>query len=284
MITTTGGHADLRMPFEIPRNANQLSVGEMIGGAAIVDDVGSLKLRVREQLLQGASQIKLVGGGGVSTPRSPLDMSTFDESEIRAAVEVARDWNTYVTVHAYAPNTVQRSLNVGVGCIEHAHLMDEETARKFAENNVWLSTQPFLSMDDVGTLTGPSAQRAEQLFAATPHMYALIRKHGVKAAWGSDVLFSPQMTQRQNSILTHLSKWYSNIETLRMATSGNAELLALSNLRNPYPGKLGVVEKDAFADLLVLNTNPLDDIRALEKPAENLALIMKDGRIHKNTL
>jgi imidazolonepropionase-like amidohydrolase len=162
--------------------------------------------------------------------------------------------------------------------------MDDETARMFVDKNVWLSTQPFMSAADTGTLTGPSAERAEQLFAATPKMYELIRKHGVKTAWGSDILFSPQLAPRQSFMLTHLSQWYSNAEALRMATSGNAELLTLSNLRNPYPGKLGVIEKDALADILVLNTNPLEDIHALEKPAETMAVIMKDGRIHKNTL
>jgi imidazolonepropionase-like amidohydrolase len=85
-------------------------------------------------------------------------------------------------------------------------------------------------------------------------------------------------------MLTHLSRWYTNAETLRMATSRNAELLALSRLRNPYPGKLGVIEKAALADLLVVNGNPLDDIHLLEDPAKNLAIVMKDGRIHKNTL
>src|SRR5215470_1988106 len=107
MITTSGGHGDLRMPWEIPSSGGQLSLSELLGGAAIVDDDGNLKRRVREQLMQGASQVKLVGGGGVSSPRSPLDMSTFSEEEIRSAVEVAEDWNTYVTVHAYASNTVQ---------------------------------------------------------------------------------------------------------------------------------------------------------------------------------
>ncbi|MDE1994528.1 MAG: amidohydrolase family protein, partial [Rhizobiaceae bacterium] len=119
MITTSGGHGDLRMPFEIPAREGQLSLSELMGSAAIADDVGELKRRIREQLLQGASQVKIVGGGGVSSPRSPLDMTTFSEDEIRAAVEVAQDWNTYVTVHAYAPNTVQRAIAAGVACIEH---------------------------------------------------------------------------------------------------------------------------------------------------------------------
>ena len=284
MITTTGGHGDLRLPTELPRDGGKLSTSELMGASAIVDDAGSLKLRVREQLLQGASQIKIVAGGGVSSPRSPLDMSTFSEDEIRAAVDVARDWNTYVTVHAYAPNTVQRSIRAGVACVEHAHLMDEETARMIAEKNVWLSTQPFLTMDDAASQTGPGAERIQQLFAGTPRIYEFIRKYGIKTGWGSDVLFSPELTPRQNFMLTHLSRWYSNAEVLRAATSVNAELLALSNLRNPYPGKLGLIEPGAFADLLVLNENPLDDIHVLEKPEETLAIIMKDGQIHKNTL
>ncbi|PJO49911.1 metal-dependent hydrolase family protein [Brucella pituitosa] len=284
MITTTGGHGDLRLPTEIPRDGARLSTSELMGAAAIVDDKGDLKLRVREQLLEGASQIKIVGGGGVSSPRSPLDMSTFSEDEIRAAVDVAKDWNTYVTVHAYAPGTVQRAIRAGAACIEHGHLMDEETARMFAEKEVWLSAQPFLTMDDAAPQSGPALERIQQLFSGTPQIYAFARKYGIKTAWGSDLLFSPALTSRQNFMLTHLSQWYSNAETLRAATSVNAELLALSNLRNPYPGKLGLIEPGAFADLLVLNENPLDDIHVLERPEQTLAIVMKDGIIHKNSL
>lgn len=284
MITTSGGHGDLRMPSEIPARDGELSVGEMMGGAAIVDDVGELKRRVREQLLQGASQIKLVGGGGVSSPRSPLDMTTFSELEIRAAVDVARDWNTYVTVHAYASNTVQRAIAGGVACVEHAHLMDEDTAKMFADKGVWLSTQPFLTMEDAASQTGPGVERVKQLFAGTPNIYSYAKKYGIKTAWGSDILFSPELAPRQNTMLTHLSNWYTNAEALRMVTSGNAELLALSSLRAPYSGKLGVIDEGAFADILVWDGNPLDDIRMIENPQENLSLVVKDGRIFKNNL
>jgi len=284
MITTSGGHGDLRMPYEIPRDGGQLSLSERMGASAIADDAGDLKLRIREQLLQGASQIKLVGGGGVSSPRSPLDITTFSEDEIRTAVEVAADWNTYVTVHAYAPNTVQRAIRGGVACIEHAHLMDEETARMLAEKNIWLSMQPFLTNEDAAPQSGASAERVLQLFAGTPRVYEFVKKFGIKTAWGSDVLFSPALTPRQNFMLTHLSNWFTNAQVLQAATSVNADLLYLSNMRNPYPGKLGVIEKDAFADLLVIDGNPLDDIRLLEDPGKNLAVIMKDGAIHKNTL
>jgi imidazolonepropionase-like amidohydrolase len=284
MITTSGGHGDLRMPFEIPRDGGILSLGEKIGGAAIVDDVGNLKTRVREQLLQGASQVKLVGGGGVSSPRSPLDMLTFSEDELREAVAVAQDWNTYVTVHATGENAVRRAIAAGVPCIEHAHLMSEETAKMIADKGIWLSTQPFLTIADTASQTGPGVERAELIFGHTPGMYGYIKKYGIKVAWGSDLLFSAALTPRQNVMLTHLANWYTNAEVLRAATSVNAEMLTLSNLRTPYDGKLGVVEEGAFADLLVIDGNPLDDIRLIENPEKNLSVIMKDGAVFKNML
>lgn len=284
MVTTSGGHGDLRAPTEMPRDGGQISVGEAAGHAAIADGRAEVRLRVREQLLQGASQVKIVGGGGVSSPRSPLDMTTFGDDELAAAVEVARDWNTYITVHAYTPRTAQRAIRAGAACIEHAHLIDDETARLMARRNVWLSTQPFLSMDDTGAQSGPSADRARMIFAGTPALYQLVRRRGIKTAWGSDLLFSPELAPRQSVMLTHLANWYANAEVLRIATSVNADLMALSGMRDPYPGKLGVVEPGAYADLLVVNGDPIADIRLLEDPARNLSVIMKDGRIHKNIL
>jgi imidazolonepropionase-like amidohydrolase len=211
-------------------------------------------------------------------------MSTFSEDDLRAAVDVARDWNTYVAVHAYAPHTVRRAINAGAACIEHAHLMDEKTAELMAEKGVWLSTQPFTSEADSTPLTGPSRERLLEVFAATPRLYALARKHGIKTAWGSDLLFSAAITPRQGVMLTHLSQWYSNAEALRMATSGNAELLTLSGPRTPYQGKLGVIEAGALADILVVDGNLLEDIKLIEQPGKNLAVIMKDGTIYKNSI
>lgn len=283
MITTTGGHADLRMPSDVPRDPARLSMFETIGGA-ITDSVGEIRMRVREQLFQGASQIKLVGGGGVSSPRSPLDMTTFSEDDLKAAVAIARDWNTYAAVHAYAPEAIRRAISAGAACIEHAHLIDEQTAQLMAEKGVWLSTQPFTSEADSAPLTGPSRERMLEVFANTPRLYGLARKHGLKTAWGSDLLFSPAITHRQGVMLTHLSQWYSNAEALRMATSTNAELLALSGPRTPYQGKLGVIEPGALADILVVDGNLLDDIRLIEQPGKNLAVIMKDGAIYKNAI
>ena len=284
MITGSGGHGDLRPLSDVPRNPGTLSFSEQTGAAAIVDSPDEIRLRVREQLTQGASQIKLVGGGGVSSPRSPLDLTTLSEAELRAGVEVARDWNTYVTVHAYAPTTVQRAITAGARCIEHAHLMDETTAKMLADKGVWLSIQPFLSEEDTGPLGGPNRVAALQVFSGTDNAYRLAKKHKIKTAWGSDMLFSPALAVRQGTMLTHLTKWYSNSEILTMATSTNAELLGLSGPRNPYPGKLGVVEEGAYADLLLVDGNPIENIALLASPDSSLLIVMKDGRIHKNTL
>jgi imidazolonepropionase-like amidohydrolase len=284
MITGTGGHGDLRPLSDVPRSpGGALSFTERTGSVAIVDGPDEIRLRVREQLVQGASQIKVVGGGGVSTPRSPLDLTTLTEAEVRAAVEVAADWNTFVTVHAYTPRTVQRAISAGVKCIEHAHLMDDATARMMADKDVWLSIQPFLSEEDTGPLTGPSRVAALQVFAGTDNAYNLAKKYKIKTAFGSDMLFSQALATRQGTMLAHLARWYSNAEILTMATATNAELLGLSGPRNPYPGKLGVVEEGAFADLLLVDGNPLEDIGLVANPSKNFLIIMKDGKIYKDT-
>lgn len=284
MITTSGGHGDLRPLSDVPRSpGGPVSATERIGGA-IADSAAELQLRAREQLLQGASQLKVVGGGGVSSPRSPLDMSTFSESDLRTAVDVARDWNTYVTVHAYASNTVQRAIAAGAACIEHAHLMDDETARMMADKGIWLSIQPFLDADDSVPLTGPSQAKMLQVFSSTGSAYELAKKHRIKTAFGSDLLFSGRLAARQGTMLTHLARWYGNAEILTMATATNAELLGLSSLRNPYPGRLGVIEEGAFADLLLVDGDPLADIALVADPDKNFVMIMKDGKIYKDKI
>jgi imidazolonepropionase-like amidohydrolase len=115
-------------------------------------------------------------------------------------------------------------------------------------------------------------------------MYRLAIKHGVKVAWGSDLLFSATLARRQNVMVTHLSNFYSNAELLKQVTAANGRLLSLSRERNPYPGKLGVLEAGALADLLLVDGNPLENITLVAKPEKSFVLIMKDGTIFKNSL
>jgi len=285
MITTTGGHGDLRPLSDLPRSpGGALSYMERTGATNIADSADEIRLRVREQLLQGASQIKLVGGGGVASPRTTLDMFTYSEPELRAGVEAPPDRNTYVAVHAYPPDQIRRAIAAGVQCIEHGHLMDEATAMLMAEKDIWLSTQPFVGYDDAPPLTGQSRINFSQVIAGTNTVYALAKKHKIKTAFGTDLLFSSTITERQGLMLTHMARWYDNADILKMATSVNAELLAMSGLRNPYQGKLGIIEEGALADLLVVDGNPLDDIMLVARPDKNFMIIMKDGRIYKDTL
>ena len=123
----------------------------------IADSPDEVRLRAREQLMQGASQVKLTAGGGVASPFSPIDVSTFTEPELRAAVEAAENWGTYVSTHAYTPAAIQRAIAAGVKVIEHGHLMDDASARLIADKGVWLSTQPFLDLGGAAAL-GPSSR------------------------------------------------------------------------------------------------------------------------------
>jgi len=286
IITITGGHGDFRHGHELPRVIGApLSRQEQTGAAMVADSPDEVRVRVREQLLQGASQIKLTAGGGVASPNSPLDATTFTEPELRAAVEAAENWGTYVTVHAYTPASIQRAIAAGVKCIEHGHLMDEATAKLIGERGIWLSTQAFPDeMADAFPEGSQERVKAFEVFAGTDKTIALARKYKLKTAWGTDILFSPRLARRQGELLSKFTRWYSPAETLVMATGTNAELLAMSGKRNPYPGKLGVVEEGALADLLLVDGDPIADIRLVEDPAKNFVVIMKDGKVYKNTL
>ena len=251
--------------------------------AWVADSPDEVRLRVREQLMQGASQIKLTAGGGVSSPFSPIDVSTFTEPELRAAVEAAENWGTYVTVHAFTPTAIQRSIAAGVKCIEHGFLMDEATAKLMADRGIWLSTQPLPEgLREVFPPGSVQRDKADEVWPGIARTYALARKYNIKTASGTDVLFSQALAQQQGAILASLVRWYSPAEALAMATGTNAELLALSGKRNPYPGKLGVVKQGALADLLLVEGNPLENINLIADPAKNFKVIMKDGRIYKN--
>jgi len=258
---------------------------EALGASMVADSPDEVRVRAREQLMQGASQIKLTAGGGVASPHSPLDVSTFTEPELRAAVEAAENWGTYVTVHAYTPATIQRAIAAGVKCIEHGHLMDEATAKLMAQRGIWLSIQPFPDeMADAFPRGSQEWEKAQEVLAATDTAYSLAKKYRLKTAFGTDILFSQALAQRQGALLAKLIRWYTPAEALVMAIGANAQLLAMSGKRSPYSGKLGVVEEGALADLLLVDGNPIEDIKLVEDPAKNFVLIMKDGKIYKNTL
>ena len=283
-ISQTSGHGDFRFSFEVPRVlGGSLSHSEVEGIAAIADSPDEVRLRAREQLRQGASQIKLMAGGGVASPYNPIESTQYTEPEIRAAVEAADNWGTYVTVHAYTPRAIRQAVAAGVKCIEHGQLIDEPTAKLLADNGIWWSLQPFLDDEDASPLENPVSQKkALEVFAGTDNAYKLARKYNVKTAFGTDILFDARLTTRQGAILAKMVRWYTPAEALKMATADNGELMALSGFINPYRGKLGVVEEGAIADLLLIDGSPLENIKLVADPDKNFLVIMKGGTIYKD--
>jgi imidazolonepropionase-like amidohydrolase len=286
MITVTSGHGDFRQISDLPRTIGGVFTPmERNGGSIVVDSPDEVRLRAREQFMQGAVLLKLTAGGGVSSPHSPLDVTTFTAPELRAAVEIAENWGTYVAAHAFTPEAIQMAIAAGVKCIEHGFLMNEADAKLIAEKGVWLSLQPLPELMRTGLPEGSVERaKAEEVWPGIGRTYELAKKYKIKTAWGTDVLFSRALAQQQGAILASLVRWYTPAEALVMATGTNAELLELSGKRNPYPGKLGRVEEGALADLLLVEGNPLENIDLVADPTNNFKIIMKDGVIYKNIL
>jgi len=286
-ISQSGGHGDFGLPTDVPRKVGELSYMEKSGMTILADGVDQVLMRSRELLRNGATQLKLMAGGGVSSNYDPLDVTQYTEEEMHAAVTAAKNWGTYVAVHAYTPEAVQQAIRAGVTCIEHGQMLDDATAKMMAEKGIWWSLQPFLDDEDATPFPAGSPNRMKQLqmVQGTDNAYALAKKYKIKTAFGTDCLFDPKLSTRQGAQLAKLTRWYTPFEVLKMATSVNGELLALCGKRNPYPlGKLGVIEEGAYADILLVDGNPLLNIQLVVDPEKNFLLIMKDGVVYKNRL
>jgi len=283
VVSQTAGHGDFRAPNERSRRFfGKPSRAEQVGATFIADGRDDVLTAVRENLRFGASQIKLMAGGGTSSAYDPIDVTQYTLDEMKAAVEAASDWGTYVMVHAYTPKAVQRAVEAGVKCIEHGQMLDEETLKLLAEKDVWLSLQNL--MDNNDNMDAQRKQKRIPVLEGQNKVWPLAKKLGVKLAWGTDFLFEPELNGEQNSYILRLQKWFSNAEILKMITQDNGALLQLSGLRNPYPGKLGVLEEQALADLLLVDGDPLKELALIANPEKNFLLIMKNGQIYKNTV
>jgi imidazolonepropionase-like amidohydrolase len=287
-ISQTSGHADFRFPTVAPRaEGRELTDPEMLGYTAIADGVDAVRRRARENLMRGASQLKVMAGGGVATFSDPLDVAQYSVDELKAAVEEASNWNTYVTVHAYSAKAVQHALSAGIRSIEHGQMMDEETAQMIKEADAWVCMQPFLKDQDAIPLEPGSfsAFKYDLLLAGVDQAYGFAKQYDLNVGFGTDTQNNPAAIDRQTAQIPKLTNWYTPFEALKMATSGNQELFRMSDQRHPYQeGPLGVIEEGAYADILLVNGNPLENIDLLADPQANFDIIMKDGVIYKNTV
>lgn len=286
MVSQTSGHGDFRLLNALPRMATDPADHiERSGLAAIADGRDEVLRRTREQLMRGASQIKIMAGGGVSSLYDPLDTAQYTLDEMRAAVEAAADWGTYVCAHVYTPAGIMRCIEAGVRSIEHGQLADEATIRAMAEADVWWSIQPFLADEDANPKSDPRSQAKQQKVAeGTVRAFEMGRAEGVNMAFGTDVLFNPSGAAAHGRQLGKLTRFMSPLEALNMATGAAGDLLALSGERAPYDGRLGVIAEGALADILVWDGDPETDLGFIADPDANLRLVMKGGRVYKDQL
>ena len=250
----------------------------------IADGPSEVRKATRWAIAQGAHQIKIMAGGGVASLKDPLESVGFSEDEMRAAVEAAADYDTYVCAHAYNDESVQRAIRAGVKDIVHGHLLSEETIKMMAENDVWLGSlsSPYGLMD-VPFFTDENRRKGREVLDGYENVMTLAKKYGVKMGFGTDA--AAQMVDTVLYEFEVRSKFFTPLELLKQATSTNAELLRFSNSRDPYKAApLGVVEEGAWADMLIYDADPLGDIMVVTKPTEHLKLIIKGGTVYKNEL
>jgi len=286
-IGMTSGHADLRTLNTLPRlmGGSPYTEVEVIGLSILADGVPEVLTASRMQMRKGAHFLKMYVGGAVSGLRDPLDISEYSFEEIRAAADEAKRWNTYLAVHTYTDASTSMALEAGAMSIEHATLITEDTMKLIKEKGAFLSTQTGVYLGEAPP-DWSADQKAKQQAAkdGLANMFRLAKKHKVKIALGTDIVGTPEMKATQAHELSNRLPWFSPAEILKQATANNAELLSWSGPRNPYPGKLGVIEEGALADILLVEGNPLENLKLFDDPDKNLALIMKDGKIFKNTV
>ena len=293
-ISQTSGHGDMRSANElsVQLSGGQIHASDALGWSYVVDGVPEVLKASRENLRKGATQLKVMAGGGIASDFDPIHSVQFTSEELEAIVQAAADWDTYVAVHIYESKGAIRALNAGVKCLDHGHLINEETVKLIKEKGAWLVPQAFWTEAPAsfwvpGKDSIPEAlyKKIKPVLEGTDTVFKLAKKYDINVGFGSDAYGDLGYESYALKEFSARTKWYSSLEILKQATSGNARLLSLSGKINPYTeGKLGVIEVGAYADLLIYNGNPLDDIEIIAHPEKYLKLIMKNGKIYKNGL
>ena len=278
-ITQTGGHGDARPAF-FHGNAGCICCGAAGMLGSVADGVGGVRRAVREELRNGAHHIKVMAGGGVASPSDPLEGTQYSLEEMTAIVEEARAARTYVMAHAYSPESIIRAVRCGVRSIEHGNLLDAEAAAVMAEHGAYLV--PTLATYDAlyrnGARLGWSSEmmaKLELVRGQGVEAIRIARAAGVRIGFGTDLL--GEMHADEALEFTLRAPAMPAAEILRSATAVNAELIGQA-------GRLGVVAPGAWADLVVVDGNPLADLTLLQQQGRHLPLIMKAGKICKNEL
>ena len=285
-ISPISGHNDLAMFSEHPGH----DVFTQRGDTNITTGPIEAREATRRLLRSGASQIKIMVGGGVASDFDPLYANTMSEDEIRAIVEAAADFGTYACAHAYTDSSINRVLDAGGRCIEHGFLASEKTIKRMKKVGAVMSLQPYAAVEvfkEPEKLAGfneENIRKARQVRDGADNMLRLVAKHKVETFAGADLWQEGIITKTPEDMVVR-KRWFKDVEILRQNTSYAAKWLAKSGTKNPYrEGPLGVVEEGAYADLLLVEGNPIKDVTVMADYKNNIKVIMKDGEIYKNTL
>ena len=306
-IGPSGSHADFRS-LTTPNESlyrPETNVGRL-GMSLTADGVDAIKAAGRQNFMQGATQIKIMSSGGVVSQFDPWQLDAYSAEEISAAVEVAEAYHSYVMSHAYSKKSILRCLENGVKTIEHGFHFDGEIAKKMEEVGAYMTTNmqafsPLLGQVSAITSSPTSARKAASAQESFKHYVENVKKYRPKLGFQGDCVGMPDSCNLQNDHQIYLgAKFFGNHYYLKALTSVNGEILKLAGeVRDPYPeGKLGVIEEGAYADMLLVDGNPLEDItviggneqwfeaepRPFGKGHDTMRIIMKDGKIYKNTL
>lgn len=287
LLSQYSGHGDFRPqnPNALPKEwGGPLGPGEIAGHMLLVNGKQQMTAAVRQQLFLGATQIKIAVAGGVSSFTDPLYVVEFTDEEIRAAVDAAADYGTYVMAHSHEPAGVIRAVKNGVKSIEHGSMLNEEAAKLMAENGVVYvpSVQVLAQLKPLYTDPIRKA-KLQEAFDGTNKAILAAKKYGVTFGFGTDLLFSSEGRKAELEDLGLRKQWFTSAEIMIQATGNGSKIVGLAGPRNPY-GKVGVIEEKAMADILIYSKNPLDDVSIVEDFENNLKLIIKDGKVYKNTL
>jgi imidazolonepropionase-like amidohydrolase len=290
-LAQTGGHGDMRNPNSKSRHFNS---GRFLmsdyGFFYLADGVAEVQKAARETLSKQATQIKICTGGGVTSLTDPLYSVQYTPEEVRAIVLEAERYGTYVAAHVHTDEGINVALDQGVKTIEHGLLIKENTVKKLVDKGAWIVPQSYIvshEANDGNPVFADPIQKAkmDQAREGSKNCFVWAKKYGAKVAWGTDMFGRREAFDNTNLEFKTRAEYYSNVDQLKQATSANGELVALSGMKNPYTkGKLGVIEEGAYADMLIIDGNPIEDINVMLDYENNFKLIMKDGKVYKNTL
>jgi imidazolonepropionase-like amidohydrolase len=277
-IGPTGGHSDSRRRTDTGAPCGCCNA--MVYCMAISDGPDEVRRTVREQMRQGADQVKIMCSGGVASPYDPLDSLQFSEAEIAAATDEARNFGRYVLAHAYTPEAITRAVTNGVRTIEHGNLIDAKSAKLLKSNGGYMIANlvTYFVMKERAAQFGMTADmlaKNDIVLEGALHSLEICKAAGVKVGYGSDLLGQLQVEQSREFMFR--AKVLKPLEIIRQATIVGAEILR-------QEGKLGIVEPGAFADLIVVDGDPLKKLDLFLDQGAHLPMIMKAGKFHKNAL